>query len=395
MKPLKSVSTLAAAAVLALTGCAQQTEQSTATPGLSDYYQGDFVLGTALNRAQIMVGADEEALTERVRADNRGYFYEKTLLTDPKGLDLGLNNFNALTPENVMKWEEIHPEPGVYDFEAADRFVELAEEQGAFITAHALVWHNQTPDWVYEDEDGNTLSREALLERMREHIHTVVGRYKGRIQSYDVVNEALDEEGGMRESRWYEIIGKDYLVKAFQYAREADPEAELYYNDYSMENPEKRAGAVRLVKYLQENDAPITGIGNQSHYRLGDFPELSEVEQTLVDFAELGIDVMVTELDINVLASARDEEGELKGGTDIYRDGLPEDVEQEQARRYRELFEIYHRHRDSLTRVTLWGHMDADSWLNYLPMERVNHPLIFDRNHEPKAAYDAIIEAVE
>lgn len=367
----------------------------TETPALSSHFEDAFLLGTVLNRAQIYALAEDAAVTQTLRADRRGYFYRRTLVTDPEGLELGLKHFNALTPENVMKWEEIHPEPGVYDFDAADRFVDIAEENNKFITGHALVWHNQTPDWVYEDENGELLEREALLERMRDHIDKVVGRYKGRVDSWDVVNEALNEDGSYRESKWYQIIGEDYLIKAFQYAHEADPEAELYYNDYSMENPEKRDGAVRLVKLLQENDAPISAFGSQSHLSLNRFPDLEQVEKSITDFKDLGIDVMITELDINVLPSGRDEEGNLREGTDIYPDALPEDVQRELAERYGQLFEIYIEQRDLLSRVTLWGFADADSWLNYLPMERLNHPLLFDRNLEPKPAFDAIVEAAK
>lgn len=371
--------------VFFLSAC-EQPEQELA---LKDAYENAFLIGTVLNRAQIF--ADDPAATEKIgRVDRRGYFFRQSLVSDPDGLELALHHFNALTPENVMKWEEIHPEPGVYDFDAADRFVDIAEANDMFITAHALVWHSQTPDWVYEDDEGNELDRDALLERMRDHIQTIVGRYQGRIHAWDVVNESLNEDGSMRESRWYQIIGEDYIQKAFEFAREADPDAELYYNDYNMEVPSKRDGTIRLVRNLQDAGAPITGIGTQSHFRLGSFPDLQEVENTITMFADLGIDVMVTELDINVLPQARNNEGELDEKTDIYRDGLPDDIQEELTQRYKDLFRIYLEHQELLKRVTFWGHMDADSWLNYLPMERVNHPLLFDRNLQPKPAFEAI-----
>lgn len=372
-------------AVFFLAACEQQEQE----PPLNEAYGDAFLIGTVLNRAQIF--ADDPAATEEVRrVDRRGYFYRQSLVVDPEGLNLALRHFNALTPENVMKWEEIHPEPGEYDFSGSDRFVDIAEANDMFITAHALIWHSQTPDWVYEDDEGNELSRDELLERMRDHIHTVVGRYQGRIHAWDVVNESLNGDGSMRESRWYQIIGEDYIQKAFEFAREADPDAELNYNDYNMEVHSKRDGAIRLVRKLQEAGAPITGIGTQSHYRLGSFPDLQEVENTITMFADLGINVMVTELDINVLPSARNAEGELDQETDIYRDGLPVDVQDELTQRYVDLFRIYLDHQDLLKRVTFWGHMDADSWLNYLPTEKVNHPLLFDRNAEPKPAFEAI-----
>jgi len=289
---------------------------------------------------------------------------------DEQGKALTKTHFNAITPENVMKWEQIHPEPEMYEFKAADRFVEFGEENDLFMVGHTLIWHSQVPDWVFEDEQGNQLSREALLRRMRNHIHTVVGRYAGRVDAWDVVNEALSDDGSYRESRWYTIIGQDYLIKAFQFAREADPDAELYYNDYSLELPEKRAGAVRLVEYLQQHDAPITGIGTQGHFNLKQ-PVLNEVEQTITDFANLGIDVMVTELDIDVLPSAMDNMGadvtasaELQDELNPYENGLPDSVQQQLAERYADLFKIYMDHQDAISRVTFWGVTDGDSWKN-------------------------------
>lgn len=347
--------------------------EEAAAPALKVVFADDFMVGTALNRQQI---------------------YGE----DARGVDLVEFHFNTITPENVMKWALIHPELNEYNFEPADRFVEFGVENDMFMVGHTLVWHSQIPDWVFEDQEGNPISREALLERMRDHIHTVVGRYNGRIHAWDVVNEALNEDGTLRESPWYEIIGKDYLLKAFEYAHEADPEAELYYNDYSLENPDKRAGAVRLVEYLQENDAPITGIGTQGHFHLHS-PGLEEVENTIVAFGELGIDVMVTELDIDVLPSAMDYQGadvniqvELQEELNPYPDGLPESVQQELAKRYADLFEIFIRHHDQISRVTFWGVTDGDSWKNNWPVRgRTNYPLLFDRTGEPKQAFHAVI----
>lgn len=347
--------------------------EEVAIPALKVVFEDDFMVGTALNRQQV---------------------YGE----DVRGADLVEFHFNTITPENVMKWALIHPELNEYNFEPADRFVELGEENDMFMVGHTLVWHSQIPDWVFEGQDGNPISREALLERMRDHIHTVVGRYNGRVQAWDVVNEALNEDGSLRESLWYEIIGKEYLLKAFEYAHEADPEAELYYNDYSLENPDKRAGAVRLIEYLQENDAPITGIGTQGHFHLRS-PGLEEVENTIVAFGELGIDVMVTELDIDVLPSAMDYQGadvniqvELEEELNPYPEGLPESVQQDLAERYDDLFEIFIRHHNLISRVTFWGVTDGDSWKNNWPVRgRTNYPLLFDRNGEPKQAFHAVI----
>lgn len=346
-------------------------------PHLHAVFEDAFMIGTALNHAQIY-GEDRN------------------------GILLARTHFNSITPENVTKWELIHPEKGEYDFEAADRFVEFGEENGMFMVGHTLVWHSQTPDWVFEDEDGDPRSRDELLEIMREHIHTVVGRYAGRIHAWDVVNEALNEDGSLRESPWYEIIGEDYLIKAFEYAREADPDAELYYNDYSLEDPEKLEGAIRLVEYLQENDAPITGIGTQGHY-LMDWPSIEDVEKTITDLAALGIDVMVTEMDIDVLPPAFEYQGadiamraDLEDDLNPYPDKLPDYMQEELAERYKEIFEVFLKHRDVITRVTFWGVTDGDSWKNNWPVRgRTNYPLLFDREWHPKPAFFTVVELAQ
>lgn len=372
------------------TGCSSTQGQQDSIPSLSEAYKDDFLMGTALNRAQIL-SATPEALRDTLRVDRRGYFMEQQIHPDPKGLEVGLKHFNVITPENVMKWEEIHPEPGTYNFEAADRLVEIAEANGKEIVAHTLVWHSQTPDWVFEDEEGNELSREALLERMRDHIHTIVGRYKGKIMGYDVVNEAFNGDGSFRESKWYNIIGEDFIAKAFEYAHEADPDAQLYYNDYQMENPEKRAGIHKHLEKMIADDVPIHGVGSQSHFSINNMPDYEQIEKSITEFADLGIDVMITELDLNVLPASV-YEYDQDNRQDLYKDGLPEDVQQKLTEVYTDLFEIYLDHSEILTRVTFWGVSDDGSWLNYLPFEQTNYPLLFDRNKDPKPAFDALIE---
>lgn len=361
--------------VLLITGCgAEADNKHKQDTTLKEAFSHSFLMGTALNTRQIYG-------------------------TDLRGQELATREFNAVTAENVMKWEQIHPEPGVYNFEAADAMIDLAEENDMFVVGHTLVWHSQTPNWVFYDNEGNLLNRDALLERMRDHIYTVVGRYKGRVHGWDVVNEAIVDDGTMRDTYWYRIIGKDYLVKAFQFAHEADPDAELYYNDYSLENPSKREGAMRLVKYLKENEAPVTGIGTQGHFSL-DWPALREIERTITDFSSLGLDVMITELDIDVLPQAWDYMGadvsvnfELNDELNPYAGGLPLNVQQQLADRYRDIFEIFLRHREKITRVTFWGVTDGDSWKNNWPVRgRTNHPLLFDREWQPKPAYHAIID---
>ena len=363
-------------AALLWTGC-NQTENPAnngEVPALKEVFEDAFVIGAALNSAQI-TGVDE------------------------RGVEIVTTHYNTITPENITKWEHIHPEPGVYNFDLPDQFVQFGEENGMFMVGHTLVWHSQVPGWVFEDDNGNPLDRDALLERMRDHIHTVVGRYKGRIHGWDVVNEALNEDGSLRQTLWLEIIGEDYLVKAFEYAHEADPDAELYYNDYSLENPAKREGAVRLLQNLMEQGAPVTGVGTQGHFSLN-WPSLEEAEATVTAFAALGLDVMVTELDIDVLPPAMDYMGadvsmnvELREELNPWPEALPDSIQQALAQRYADLFDLYYRHRDSVTRITFWGVSDGDSWKNNWPVQgRTNYPLLFDRNWEPKPAFYAVIE---
>ena len=353
---------------LVLSSCGSPPDN--ALPQLRDLYSDSFLIGTAMNRSQI---------------------YGR----DTASIELIETHFNTITPENITKWQVIQPEPGVFNFEPADLFVEFGESNDMFMVGHTLVWHSQTPSWVFQDEYGNLPDRETLIDRMRDHIHTVAGRYKGRIHGWDVVNEALNEDGTLRESVWYQVIGPEYLVKAFEFAREADPEAELYYNDYNLEDPVKRAGAVKLVHYLQENGAPITGIGTQSHLHLTT-PPVTEIEKTITEFAALGIDVMVTELEIDVLPypsvyfqgidRALIDQGEE--GINPYTEGLPDEVQEELAQRYREVFEVYLKHRDVISRVTFWGVCDLTTWKNNYPVRgRTNHPLLFDRERQPKPAF--------
>jgi len=216
-----------------------------AQPTLKAAFKDQFLIGAAVNQRQ---------------------FTEE----DKRGVPIIKAQFNSITPENVLKWELVHPRPGTngYDFGPADRYVEFGEKNGMTIIGHTLVWHSQTPRWVYQDAEGKDLDREALLARMRDHIHTVVGRYKGRIKGWDVVNEALNDNGTLRQSRWFKIIGEDYIARAFEFAHEADPNAELYYNDYSLENEAKRNGCIELVKKLQARGVNIRGIGTQHHNKL-------------------------------------------------------------------------------------------------------------------------------
>jgi endo-1,4-beta-xylanase len=270
-----------------------------------------------------------------------------------------------------------------------------------FIVGHTLVWHNQVPVWVFQDEDGNLLTRDALLARLKDHIDTVVGRYKGKIQSWDVVNEALNEDGTLRQSLWYKIIGPDYIEKAFQYAHEADPQAQLLYNDYNLENEAKLKGAITLIKKLKSEGIPISCVGIQGHDHL-DWPSAEQEDAAISAFAALGVKVAITELDITVLPNAGAQPSAditLKVQQDAalnpYVTRLPDSVQQALATRYADLFRVYVKHRDTVERVTFWGVTDGDSWLNDWPVQgRTNYPLLFDRSSQPKPAYDAVLRVV-
>ncbi len=345
----------------------------TTQPALKDVFKGMFLIGTALNESQF---------TERNAAEAA----------------LVKKQFNSTSPENVLKWESVHPEPDRYNFGPADRYVEFGEKNGMFVIGHNLVWHQQTPKWVFEDSKGTPLSRDALLQRLHDHIQTVVGRYKGRIKGWDVVNEALAEDGSLRQTRWLKIIGEDYLIEAFRFAHEADPAAELYYNDYSLENDAKRRGAIALVKKLQAAHVHITGIGSQTHVSM-DSPSAQQEDLTLSELGSLGLKVMITELDVNILPSVDPTNGAevslrvaANPALNPYPNGLPDAVQQALAQRYADLFSVFVKHHDVLERVTFWGVNDGDSWLNNWPVRgRTNYPLLFDRAGNPKPAFARVV----
>jgi endo-1,4-beta-xylanase len=344
-------------------------------PALKDVFKDDFCIGVALNLDQISG-------------------------REPKTTSLVEKHFNSITPENILKWEEVHPEPDRYHFQPADRYVAFGEKNKMHIIGHTLVWFHQTPDWVFRDNSGRPLDREALLKRMKEHIFTVMDRYKGRIHGWDVVNEAIVPDGQFRKCKWLDIIGEDYVLKAFEYARQADPGAELYYNDYNFYRGRQCETVIKLVQSLQSKGIRIDGIGIQGHWGL-DYPGYGQIENIIGALSELGVKLMITELDVTVLPFAEDyldkELTSLDPGLQMklnpYSGSLPESVQKEQARRYAEYFSIFLKHRDKFKRITFWGTHDKQSWRSDWPVVgRIDHPLLFDRQCEPKPALDAIIQ---
>ena len=340
---------------------------------LKEVFKNDFRIGAALNL--------REFTGENSNADK--------IITE---------QFNTISPEDVLKWESVHPLPGQFNFSRADRYVDFGRKHKMFIVGHNLIWHQQTPPWVFMDDHGNLVDRDTLLQRMQEHISTVVGRYRDEIGGWDVVNEALNEDGTLRNSLWRKIIGDDYLIKAYQFAHAADPHAELYYNDYSLENLPKRNGAVALIKKLQAAGIHLTAIGLQEHDNLK-WPATNEVDATISTFSGLGLKVMITELDLDVLPAATPSHGaevslkvDPQAELNPYTNELPDSVQQKLAQRYADLFSVFMKHRESISRVTFWGVTDADSWLNNWPVSgRTSYPLLFDRNFQPKPAFNAVI----
>jgi len=365
-----------AAALVAAAGCTPRPPAPVAAPAsLAAAYHGAFLVGAALNDAQFSGRDSAEAA-------------------------LVAAQFSSVSPENVLKWESVHPRPGVYDFDAADRYVAFGRRHGMFVVGHTLVWHNQTPRWVFEDSAGRAVSRDTLIARMRDHILTVVGRYRGRVNGWDVVNEAVADDGTLRRSPWQTIIGDDFIAMAFRFAHEADPDAQLVYNDYALENAPKRQGVLALVRLLLAEGVPITGVGLQEHDRL-DWPSPESVDTTIAAFAALGVKVMITELDVDVLPRAVAQTGAdvslraaARAELDPWPDSLPDPVQQALARRYAALFGVFLRHRGRVARVTFWGVTDRDSWRNDWPVRgRTNYPTLFGRDGRPKPAFDAVMEA--
>ncbi len=351
-------------------------------PPLKDAFKGSFLIGAAIDFPRRSAG--QESLE----------------------VAIATKHFSAITPENSMKPMLLQPAEGRFNFAAADRIVELAEKSGAVPVGHCLVWHSQTPRWFFEGPDGQPAGRELALARMRQHISAVVGHYKGRVKQWDVVNEAISDghDQLLRQSPWLKAIGEEYIAEAFIAAHEADPDAILIYNDYGIETRGKCRKAVRLVKSLIDKKVPIHAVGIQCHWRM-DGPDLGEVEESIGQFAALGLKVMITELDIGVLPAtyrgadvARREamSEEQRSVMNPYTQGLPDDVAKQHAERYRQAFAMFLRHKDCIGRVTLWGTHDGRSWLNFFPVwGRTDYPLLFDRQGKPKPAFFAVLKAAQ
>jgi endo-1,4-beta-xylanase len=372
------------ALTLFLTGCSQSKKLNQSTPSmlvLKDVYKDAFLMGVAVSDL-IVSGAEKNSQ------------------------DIVIAQFNSITLENSMKAALINPSPGVFNFKPADDFVAFGLKHQMYIVGHTLVWHNQVPDWFFTNNEGKPNSKEEQIDRLRTHIKTVAGRYAGKVNAWDVVNEVIDNDGSYRQTLWVKAFGNgDTLVKyAFQFASEFAPNTELYYNDFNAWRPAKRDGIVRMIKMLQKEGIRIDGVGMQGHWGLN-YPKTEYIEAAIDAYAESNIKVMITELDIDVLPLTK--EGQIIGQgmadkqfqleefkifLDPYPNGLPDSVQALLTNRYAQLFGIFYNRRDKIARVTLWGVHDGMSWKNNYPIPgRTNYPLLWDRAQQPKPALSAIL----
>ncbi|HEY6081918.1 MAG TPA: endo-1,4-beta-xylanase [Chitinophagaceae bacterium] len=340
-------------------GCSTTKKQPEAfkDKGLKDYYKDYFPIGVAVNTRNIK-GAEGNLI---------------------------LKEFNSVTPENAMKWAPIHPLQNVYHWKDADSIVAFAKLHHLRIRGHNLCWHEQTPSWLFSDKDGTTVSKDTLLQRLKSHIFTVVNRYKNAVYAWDVVNEAIDDNSTkfLRHSKWYQICGEDFIDSAFCYAHEADPGAELFYNDYNVVRPEKRDRVYKLLKDLLGKGIPVTGIGIQAHWSVYE-PTKDELETTIKEFASLGLKIQFTELDISIFPWEKNRRGKQPNEDDSYTGAL----KARQAAEYKMVFRVFRKYKQYINGVTFWNLYDKDTWLDHYPVEgRKNYPLLFDTSLQRKPAY--------
>lgn len=341
-------------------------KQATITeePALKDVFGDKFLVGVAVNVRQ-----SSEVDTASVKIIKK--------------------HFNSIVAEDCMKSANIHPEEDRYNFEQADQFVKFGQENNMAIIGHCLIWHSQLAPWFCVDQKGNKVSAEVLKQRMKDHITTIVTRYKGKIKGWDVVNEAIEEDGSYRKTKFYEILGEEYIPLAFQYAHEADPDVELYYNDYGMNVPGRRDAVVKLVNSLKAKGLRIDAVGMQGHMGM-DYPTIEDFEASMLAFAGTGVKVMITEWDMSALPTVKrsaniSDTVTFRKAMNPYPEALPDSVSAVWNARMKAFFNLFLKHADIVERVTAWGVSDGDSWKNNFPVRgRKEYPLLFDRNYEMK-----------
>ena len=308
-------------------------------------------------------------------------------------------NFNWVVAENCMKCEVVHPKEGVYDFTLADQFVNKAKAAGLKVLGHCLIWHSQCAPWFHYDDDGNLVSAEVLKQRMREHIYTVVSHFKGRVDAWDVVNEAFEDDGTPRNSLFYQILGTDYIPLAFQYAHEADPSIQLYYNDFSMNKAQKVEGVANFFRPLIQQGLPVTAIGMQGHMVLEGNNYIEEYEHAINTIAALGVPTFFSEVDLTVLPNPYGFSGAnisdaftYRPEKDPYRNGLPKEKEAEVNQFWMDFFQMLLRHHQDIQRVNFWCLNDGISWRNDFPIKgRTDYATLFDRQNHPKPIVQKLI----
>ncbi|WP_413668333.1 endo-1,4-beta-xylanase [Mucilaginibacter sp. Mucisp86] len=343
--------------------------------GLKDYYRKYFPIGVAVNMAAL---SGHEA-------------------------ELVAKEFNSVTPENDMKMGPIHPRENEYNWKNADAIVAFALQHHMKIRGHNLLWHAQAPVWMFKDSTGKQVSKEVLLKRLKDHITAVVTHFKGKIYAWDVVNEAIDDkpDNYLRNSLWYQICGEDFIAKAFEYAHEADPDAQLFYNDYNSEVPSKRDKICKLLKNLKDAGVPVTGVGLQGHWKLTD-PTIQQITEAIDKYAALGLKLQITELDVTVRTAQPRKTGDQTMQDSSYTEAMAA----QQAERYKAIFEIFRKYKRVITGVTFWNVSDKHSWLDYRGGGIAGgaaathatsrtvikaYPLLFDENLQRKKAYWPVV----
>ncbi len=357
---MSRVATAFIATLLLHSSCIAQPDST--GKGLKDYYKKYFNMGVAVSPRSLQT-ADTQLIIQQ---------------------------FNSLTPENAMKMGPIHPLENVYNWKDADAIVDFAVAHGMKVRGHNLCWHEQTPNWLFKDAKGDTVTKIVLLQRLKDHITNVVNRYKGKIYAWDVVNEAIDDDSTkfLRNSTWYKICGEDFIIKAFEYAHEADPNAVLFYNDYNTERPEKRERVYQLLKKLVDAKVPINGVGLQGHWSIYE-PSAKELTDAIKRFAALGLKVQITELDMSVYPWEKERRQKRPGEIDTYT----EDAERRQTEQYKMVFDIFRHNKKTITGITFWNISDKRTWLDGYPVPgRKNYPLLFDVNNKPKKAYWEVVK---
>ena len=353
---------------LFFTACSPGKKISTVTASLKESYKTDFLIGTALNAVQIK---------------------EK----EPNAAALVPQQFNAITPENIMKCVIIHPYWDKFDFTLSDKIINYGKKHNITVFGHTLIWHSQLAPFVAKISD-----KDSFKYFFTNHINTIAARYDGKVKGWDVVNEALEEDGSMRKSIFLDKLGPDFVTEAFRLTQAAAPNTELYYNDYNNEQPKKRAGCIALIKKIKAAGVRIDGVGIQGHWRAYNIP-LKDIEESIIEYSKLGLKVMFTELDLGVLPNPWDgdaadvnRKAEYSAKMNPYSNGLPDSMQAKLTKGYEDLFKLFVKHKDKISRVTFWGVNDGQSWLNGWPIAgRTNYPLLFDRNFKPKPAFDAVI----